>query len=269
MKELSPAAKAALADYARSTRIADPDREAIFGRLETSIHAGGDEAFLAELDQPKAQPPGWSHRLAWAGVGAVAAAVLLWGVAALGGLDGARGVADEDTAPEAAAYDANRQPPDTAAAESPGAGSPMQNSPQPPVDAPRFDSPPPTERSSASRVKELEPRRRLPPSRPEPEPRTTTLAEELELMQRARAALERHEYAAALGILDAHADRFPSGQLVEDRRALRVVALCESGETTGTARARRAFAADYPGSHHQRRISAACEEKPEGGDGSP
>ena len=60
-------------------------------------------------------------------------------------------------------------------------------------------------------------------------------AEEPAMLQRARTALARGEAREALALLDDHEQRFPAGQLVESREALRIQALMAVGET---ARAR-------------------------------
>lgn len=56
-----------------------------------------------------------------------------------------------------------------------------------------------------------------------------TLAEELALMDDARAALARGDVPATLLALDQHAARFPSGTLAREREVVRVTALCVAG----------------------------------------
>jgi RNA polymerase sigma-70 factor (ECF subfamily) len=65
------------------------------------------------------------------------------------------------------------------------------------------------------------------------------LRKEVELIDRATAALRREEPGAALVVLSEHARRFPSGQLATERRTYRAVALCAAGKTPqGRAEAR-------------------------------
>jgi RNA polymerase sigma factor (sigma-70 family) len=83
-----------------------------------------------------------------------------------------------------------------------------------------------------SRVPSADPR---PPVIPAPSPATVSpepadpLTAELALLQRAQQALRDHQPTAALALLDEHALRFPQGQLVDERRAARVRALCAAG----------------------------------------
>ena len=65
------------------------------------------------------------------------------------------------------------------------------------------------------------------------------LRAEVELIDRATAALRRDEPGGALAVLAEHARRFPRGQLANERRAYRAVALCSSGKgPQGRAEAR-------------------------------
>ena len=63
-----------------------------------------------------------------------------------------------------------------------------------------------------------------PPKRPD------NLGAERSYIEQARAALSRHEAAAALAALLQHEREYPAGQLAEERVALQVIALSESGE---------------------------------------
>jgi TolA-binding protein len=75
------------------------------------------------------------------------------------------------------------------------------------------------------------------PQAPAPAPRTQAakrpdpnrgLAEEAGLLQAARVALAP-DPGGALSLIDQHAERFPGGQLVQEREALRVQALVSAG----------------------------------------
>jgi len=69
---------------------------------------------------------------------------------------------------------------------------------------------------------------------------------ELRLLRRAEAAYVRGDQPATLALLSEHAQRFPDGRLAEERDALRVQALAESGRPEAARRAAAAFAARYP-----------------------
>ena len=62
----------------------------------------------------------------------------------------------------------------------------------------------------------------------EPAP-SDALAEELDLMGRAREALRRSDPGRALELLDEHALKFPEGALTQERRRSRLTALCAAG----------------------------------------
>lgn len=65
------------------------------------------------------------------------------------------------------------------------------------------------------------------------------LQAEVELIERATAALRAGDAPGALSTLLEHARRFPAGQLAGERRAYRAVALCSAGKTRqGRAEAR-------------------------------
>jgi hypothetical protein len=69
---------------------------------------------------------------------------------------------------------------------------------------------------------------------------------ELVLLQRARLALTRGEYGAALAAIAEHRRRFPSGPLREEREALRIRALEGLGRSDEARRAGERFRERYP-----------------------
>lgn len=69
---------------------------------------------------------------------------------------------------------------------------------------------------------------------------------ELELLQHAHDAYTRREFPAALALLAAHARRFPSGRLAEQREAMRVRSLAGAGRGQEARRAAAAFAVRFP-----------------------
>lgn len=70
--------------------------------------------------------------------------------------------------------------------------------------------------------------------------------EELHLVERARAAVARGDFAAAMIPLAEHARRFRDGRLAEEREALRVTALAELGRNAEARRAIAAFERRFP-----------------------
>ncbi len=96
------------------------------------------------------------------------------------------------------------------------------------------------------------------PSPDAPPTRAPTLAEETEALRGVRRALAAGEPARALELLQAYERRFAAGVLVEERGALRVIALCEADlRAQGRAEARR-FLERYPSSALATRVREAC-----------
>jgi hypothetical protein len=84
------------------------------------------------------------------------------------------------------------------------------------------------------------------PAAKPPVGRPDTLGAERSLVDQARSALARKDYASALTALDEHERRFPHGQLTEERSALNVVALSGAGRVDEAHAAAKAFKAKYP-----------------------
>jgi hypothetical protein len=95
-----------------------------------------------------------------------------------------------------------------------------------PAIAPQCDSTPKPPRRSAS-----------PPE---------SYAAELELLQRAQTAYAGQDFSRALALVAEHGRRFPNGRLAEEREALRVRSLANSGRTHEAARALAAFSDHFP-----------------------
>jgi hypothetical protein len=74
----------------------------------------------------------------------------------------------------------------------------------------------------------------------------TTAPDELRLLQQARAAVARQDFAAALAPIAEHARRFTHGRLAEEREALRVKALSGLGRSEEARRAADAFESRFP-----------------------
>jgi hypothetical protein len=97
------------------------------------------------------------------------------------------------------------------------------------------------------------------PSRPPPSPPSAPsgLRAEHALLEQARAALARGDAEAALGAVEAHASRFPLGQLAEEREALYVRALVLAHRGDDAAARARAFFDAYPDSIHRGAVERA------------
>lgn len=86
----------------------------------------------------------------------------------------------------------------------------------------------------------------VPPSAPLPTSPAMLARGELRLLQRARAAMIRRDFPAALAVLAEHEQRFRDGRLAEEREALRVKALVGLGRTKDARRAFAAFESRFP-----------------------
>jgi hypothetical protein len=71
---------------------------------------------------------------------------------------------------------------------------------------------------------------------------------ELRLLEQARAAVAREDFAEAIHLLTEHTRRFRTGRLVEEREALRVKALVGLGRRDDASRAAAEFEARFPDS---------------------
>jgi hypothetical protein len=67
------------------------------------------------------------------------------------------------------------------------------------------------------------------------------------LLRRAHRALRAGDPHGALAILDAHAQAFPSGQMLEDRLTLRIEALCAAGDRSQARAEATAMRRRFPG----------------------
>jgi hypothetical protein len=125
------------------------------------------------------------------------------------------------------------------------AGAPRIAAPEP--DLTPFDGPP-----------------RLPAARPPHRGLTQAeaYARELRFLQPAREALARDDFTAALAATSAHERAFPRGRLVEEREALRIVALAGARRGDEARRAAAAFHARFPASLLQKRVDDAVRDLP-------
>jgi hypothetical protein len=92
------------------------------------------------------------------------------------------------------------------------------------------------------------------PARAHARPDSMVPAAEIALLEKARAAIARRSFAAALIPLGEHARQFPAGHLLEEREALRIRALTGLDRRADARRAAAAFRARFPHSILLRRI---------------
>jgi hypothetical protein len=84
------------------------------------------------------------------------------------------------------------------------------------------------------------------------------LAAEVALIGRVHDALQAGHHAQALRLLRAHREGFAEGALAQERRGLRVLALCGAGRLAEGRRLRRRFLSAAPGSLLAARVRGAC-----------
>ena len=104
-----------------------------------------------------------------------------------------------------------------------------------------------------------------PPAAPSPaaplpaaSPAVTSLGPETALLESARAALGRGDAPGALALLERHEREFPTGTLVEERLAAKVLALCSLGRRDEAARAASRLLRMSPNSPLRARILDSC-----------
>lgn len=151
-----------------------------------------------------------------------------------------------------------RPPPSRARAGIEGAEAiERPDDPEPTLEPPPAPSPPVPEPPRGPRVRPT-PRPTAQPDRaPQPE---SSLAAETRLLDRARQAVAAGRPTDALAILREAASRFPDGVLVQERAALRVVAMCDAGRYEAGREAAAAFMRSHPRSALRPRVESACAE---------
>ena len=237
MDDPSPTARDVVAAYRRGRVLSDDARDRVQARLADSLahreHASG----RARIETRR--------RIAIAAIAALAAAaciVLL-----------ARGLRSTPTLP--AEHDDRGQAPYERGDER-----------TEPVDA-RTPEASATEAIAPAPV-EIHVERATPPSRatvrsevaPAPTSPDTSLAAELALVRSVRTAIDRDDPDAALAAVAEHERRFPTGQLVEERKSLRVEALCRAGKAPQARAEAQVFLRDHPSSPHADRVRSACRD---------
>ena len=134
-------------------------------------------------------------------------------------------------------------------------GGPASPTPQPDTRDPASPaSPTSSHNPGAPASAEPPPHRRDPTSSRSPPPRPS-MAEEIRLIQRARAQLSRNQPKAALSTLAAYRKRFAAGTLREEADAVRTMARCRLGEGRAAA-----FTRTYPRSLFRQQVEQACKK---------
>jgi hypothetical protein len=87
----------------------------------------------------------------------------------------------------------------------------------------------------------------------------SSLRAELELLQRVQAALKRGEASSALRALDAH--QTTDATLLAERRAARILALCQLGKIDDARRAAADFVKQHPDSLQRAAVDGSCANR--------
>lgn len=126
--------------------------------------------------------------------------------------------------------------------------------------APAFNPEPqaPTSAPSKPAPARVKPRARAAPA-PAAPAAASRLRGELELLQRVQAALKRGEASSALRALDAH--RTTDSTLLAERRAARILALCQLGRIDEARRAAAAFVDQHPDSLQRAAVEGSCANR--------
>ncbi len=258
--DLDEDAAGLLAAYRAEEAMPAPTRARVWQRIERDVRASA--APSAGL-RPAMRAPPRARRTAIAVVALVAAAGLAW--------FGAQEL-QRDSSPRAQeALDsyAPTQAPNTAVEGHPPANAAVPTGEtSAPAPAPAIAPSIPTAAPTSPTVRDVDP---VPPSRRTPSPREAEgasidqgdpLAAEAGLVREAQAALTRGGAEQALDLLSRCAREFPRGALLEERAALRVLALCAAGKAKLARREAAAFARRHGASPLAPRVAAACPEVP-------
>ena len=88
---------------------------------------------------------------------------------------------------------------------------------------------------------------------------------EIRLLSEAQRALSGGDARRALSILEDHARTYPRGELTQERKVAKIVALCRLGATSDAERERSVYVHQYPASPLNDRIDATCGTAPAAG----
>jgi outer membrane biosynthesis protein TonB len=156
--------------------------------------------------------------------------------------------ADEVTAPE----------PSQPAVRPPSAPTPAQGEPAPMTDI-AVPEPEPMP-DIATPEPAPEPDKPTPKSKPQPKPpaQPKTLADEVALMQALSTALKAGDPSKVLTLVAEHERDFADGQFIEERRAAKARALCQSGKLAAGKQEAQRFGSRWPDSIHLTSVNKDC-----------
>lgn len=191
----------------------------------------------------------------------VAAAIGVVSAAAIAGGRSERAGAREERA-VAAVVDANTVRRREREAEMPSpspVGTTAASMPAPATEPTPVESKPPS--AASSRAPAPSPRSPAPTAEPAPiEPPSPGLEEEVAVLDRATAALREGDAAHALQWLTEHERQFPTGRLVDVRKATRVRALCRLSRAAQAETEAAALRREHPRSTIAQRTPLECEK---------
>lgn len=138
-------------------------------------------------------------------------------------------------------------------------GTTAASMPAPATEPTPVESKPPS--AASSRASAPSPRSPAPAAEPGPiEPPSPGLEEEVAVLDRATAALREGDAAHALQWLTEHERQFPTGRLVDVRKATRVRALCRLGRAAQAKAEAAALRREHPRSTLAQRTPLECEK---------
>jgi hypothetical protein len=234
MTSNDPRASALLDAFRRQRALAPTQRAAIWSQIEATLETGDPAATLDAGPRPPTRMP-----IAWIAAAALAAGVVL-------------GIAVAPHAATLVETSADRtQAVDVEAARRVhGAVDRERPAPMPVAVPPEPGSAPPIGPAIVAPTT-TRPAARSPRAQGPTEPANTddtdALVIESALLRRAHRALRAGDPQGALAILDAHAQAFPSGQMLEDRLTLRIEALCAAGDRSQARAEAIAMRRRFPG----------------------
>lgn len=238
---------------AREFRAPSAERDALWERLGARIAAGDPGPAMATS---KAGSTGTAVWITAAVVAGGIAAALLW-PGSPGSDDGAGSERRPAvTATRARPVEEPEVPPAAVAPRAAVPDLPAGAGSRRPADAPTSEPAVPTPRPAPSRKPVLA---APPPGRAHPEPAPSSLAQETRLLSQAQAALASGALARALGLVERHGRRFPTGQLRSEFAAVRVLALCQAQRWDEGGQAAAEFVERWPRSPLAPSVRAACD----------
>jgi hypothetical protein len=134
---------------------------------------------------------------------------------------------------------------------------PLEPAAQSPLDAHASNPRSPRRARASTRRPAASPVTVAPPPAAPPPAAPPSSREELALLQRAERATRADNSALALALIAELEERYPRSELLEERKAIELIALCAAGATDGSARAEH-FIRNHPRSVYAGRIAELC-----------